>query len=808
MEYRNALNKIFEGNCLLILGSGFSCGCEIAGGEKMPRADELCKLLDAESGENSGGDLGLSAESFIEVRGRSALCSLLKTLFTPIELREAQLTIGSEKWRRVYTTNYDDIIEKAALKGHKKRVESVSLNDNPQDFNDKRNLVVHLNGRLENLTSDTLNDEFKLTKGSYLFDTFKNSKWIDLFKLDLTDTDAVFIVGLSLDYDLDLARLVYSEEDKNKIFIIVWEKEKSWNIKKLQKFGNVLPLGREQFAKDIIDAKASYIPTTFTPLPQFHAFRMVELTESRPVIDDELVRKLFFWGEINDAAIQYSLLDANEKPYFIHRTRIDTVVNLINNGEENILIHSAVGNGKTMFVKGLSVKLAKLGYRIFIFDHETDSVTSEIENICAIADRRTAIVVEDYSRYRNIIKDIVTFRSDTIVIVTDRTAVNDLHSDWLNEVFDRKFHEINLNRLEDEEIAAIISILDSINLWGELAAEKQFKKQEYLERKCKRELRSLLLNIFNTKSVRDHLSSIFKDLKGDTLKTTVLLLLASYSSFRLNLYDLQKVLSDEFVTSSAFQKNSVIKEFLDFSTGECKVTSSLLGEFVLRNFVKPADLFSILKEAFMGFDSNGYKYRNVLKSLSNHSTILSLIGYHSEEVRQMVPLYYDSIKNCRWCKRNPHFWLQYAIAMLDKKDYPEAELYFQNAYSYLRETDDFNKIQIDNHYARYLLENAINNQDGNYWESFKSTHDILTDSKYLKDKKYYPYKVGKLYEPFYRKYKSEMDSVKLLQFKQKSAQLLEMLDKYLKTNPPVRKEVEDARRGLTNIIEDKVELIK
>ena len=119
----------------------------------------------------------------------------------------------------------------------------------------------------------------------------------------------------------------------------------------------------------------------------------------------------------------------------------------------------------------------------------------------------------------------------------------------------------------------------------------------------------------------------------------------------------------------------------------------------------------------------------------------------------MVPLYYDSIKNCRWCKRNPHFWLQYAIAMLDKKDYPEAELYFQNAYSYLRETDDFNKIQIDNHYTCYLLENAINNQDGKYWESFKSTHDILTDSKYLKDKKYYPYKVGKLYEPFYRKYK-------------------------------------------------------
>lgn len=804
MTYQEALYKIFEGNCLLILGSGFSCGCEIARGNQMPRADQLCSILDTHSGEESGGDLGLSAELYIEKKGESSLCALLKEQFTPINLGDDHKTIAGENWRRIYTTNYDDIIEHGARLVKKERIEGVTLSTDPTTINNKKNIVVHLNGHLSNLSPHTLCDEFKLTKASYLMDNFKKSRWMDLFDLDLKDSDAIFIVGLSLDYDLDIARAVFREEDKDKIFIIAWEDEKPWNIKKLSKFGNILGIGRNQFANDIISSKKDYVPPVYTKSVSFTSFKTVELVKDRPNISDETIRGLLLWGQVDTASLQFSITEPDKYHYYIYRERLDSALNLINNGVNNIVVDSSVGNGKTMFIKGLSVRLVQFGYRVFILHRENDHTVQELEAICAIPDKRTVLIIENYSKYKYLIDVIAALRSDTALILTERTAINDIHYDWLTEKFGNEFHQINLNRLTQKEIDSTIELIDYVNLWGELAANKLHKKQRFIEKDCKSELRSLLLKIFDTKPVKDHLSEIFKNIETSNFKkTTILLLMANYASFNIDLYDLSKVINDDVITSTAFQRNHVIREFLDFSTGECKATSSLLAEYILKNFVDPQSLCNTLIEAFKDFDRNTYKYANVLKSLCKHSTLLSLIGHHSEEAKKLIPEYYDKIKNCKWCRNNAHFWLQYAIAMLDQLAYTEALLYFKNAYAYANDDKFFNKMQIDNHFARYLLENAVRNNDEQFWESFNQAHRILTDPRYLKDKKYYPFKVGILYEPFYKKYKKDMDLSKIKQFKEKSDQLLKMLENYEKTASTHRKDVVEAQKGLQAILRDR-----
>lgn len=809
MDYQQALDCIFEGNCTLILGSGFSAGCEIANGDKMPRADKFCALLDSLSEEASGGDLGLAAEQFLDKKGKAALCELLREQFTPVRLDPHHKIIAGQEWRRVYTTNYDDIIEQGGREVKKRRIIGVSMSDHPEDFVNKRNLVVHLNGHIQNLSLDKLDDELKLTKASYLADQFNQSKWIDIFNFDLRDSDAIFIVGMSLDYDLDIARMVFREEDKQKIFIIVWDQEKPWNIKKLQKYGTVLNIGVSKFANDISEAKESHIPISRPKEMKFESIRKYLLIPDRPQVTDETVRRLLLWGQIDEAALQFSILEPENYIYFIYRDRIAPVVEMIENDTRDIVVHSLVGNGKTMFVKGLATILSREGYEVFILHRENKNlIHTELEAICSIRDKRVVLIIEDYTKYKPLVEEVIALRSDLVLILTDRTPANDLNFDWLKERIGDDIKEINLNRLSDNELEGTIRLIDSVNIWGDLVAEAPNRKERFIREECRSELRSVLLKIFNTKPIKDHLKEIFGNLSGNIRKSTILLLMANYSSFRIDLYDLAKAINYEVVTSSGFQRSNVVNEFLDFSTGECKASSALLAEFVLKNFVEPRDLCDTLIEAFKEFDKDRWKYGVVLKSLCRHSTLLSLIGHHSEEARNLIPTYYDNIKNCRWCRKNPHFWLQYAIAMLDQEDYPEASLYFKNAYALSKDDENFNRIQIDNHFARYLLENANKNDDDQYWESFIKAHQILTDPRYLKDKKYYPYKVGVLYQPFYEKYKGRMNPVKLKIFKDNTNQLLEMLEKYIKSveSGAVRKDVAKAKSALEAILRSSMTL--
>lgn len=810
MEFDDAIYEIFKGNCLLILGSGFSCGCETASGVKMPRADKLCDLLDAKSGEESDRDLGFAAEQFIEKLGEAALCEYLRDLFTPVEIGEEHKIIAGEDWRRVYTTNYDDIMEHGARITKHKRVEGVTISSDPKDYKDKSNMVIHLNGQLQNLSPSTLYDEFKLTKGSYLVNAFQESKWLDIFQFDLMDCDAIFIIGLSLEYDLDIARLIFGSGTRDKTFIITWEGEKPSAIKKMQKFGKVQNIGRDAFARQIMEAKATYIPPAVKKEKEFTSFKNVKIHEKRPVVNDDAIRKLLFWGSVDDSAVQFSVFEPENYKYFIYREKIDVAVNLIDNGEKNMVVHGNVGNGKSMFIKGLACKLIAKGYNVYWYNRETDETKKELERICGLHDKRTVIVLENYTLNKELIVAFSALRSDTIFITSERSAANDLHFDWLKSVTGSEFQSINLNRLTPDEEESLIELLDHVNLWGDIAGERGYKKRNFIEKQCKNELRSVLLELFNTKPIKDKLNEMFSRLGKNYLKSAVLLMLANYASFSLNLYDLAKALDDDTVTSSAFERNEFVREFIDFSTWESKATSSIMAEFVLTRLIEPKFLIDTLSETFRKFDLNTYKYGNVLSKLSQHSTILSLIGRHSEEARALIPEYYDGIKNSKWCKYNPHFWLQYAIAMLNRKEYPEACLYFQNAYSYSRDKKSFNTIQIDNHYARYLLENAIENEDDNYWESFQKAHSILTDPLYLKDKKYYPYKVARFYLPFYKKYCQKMNNKQLLDFRNSCDKMLQMLEKYASSieKGMSRRDVEDARIGLQEIITQKITIKK
>lgn len=220
MTLKEGINKIFDGNCMLFLGSGFSLGSINVNRENLGTAGMLSNKLDSLSGGDNDGNLEDAADEFIETLGEYKLVDFLKKEFTVNAYSKEQEIIGKCKWGRIYTTNYDNTMEKI-YQDNGSVLTPVTLSSSLREYRDKSNTVIHLNGSVSDLTSSSLSEEFKLTSSSYLTQSFLNSEWISLFRYDLKDCDAIFFVGYSLAYDLDIKRLMFenpSIKDKNLLY--------------------------------------------------------------------------------------------------------------------------------------------------------------------------------------------------------------------------------------------------------------------------------------------------------------------------------------------------------------------------------------------------------------------------------------------------------------------------------------------------------------------------------------------------------------------------------------------------------------
>ena len=256
MELKEAIRHILDGNAVLFAGSGFSSGAVKDDGNTFSTATPLVhKLLEECGYDDEADDLGLASEIYKEMKGETALVDFIRHEFTAVNITLEQELIGSLPWKRIYTTNYDNVLE-IAYQRNDRRLDSVVLSDRPQDYGDKSNLCVHLNGKVTSLSISKLNDEFKMTNSSYLTTSFLSSPWIKFFQTDLQTASAVFFIGYSMKYDLDIQRLVYANDElKKKTFFILRENESKVTQQLITRFGTPLTLGVKGLSEIIVDIK-------------------------------------------------------------------------------------------------------------------------------------------------------------------------------------------------------------------------------------------------------------------------------------------------------------------------------------------------------------------------------------------------------------------------------------------------------------------------------------------------------------------------------------------------------------------------
>jgi hypothetical protein len=767
LNYKRALIAARNGKAVLFVGAGFSVGAKTLHKDPLPTGGQLAEKLCREAGATITNDLKLATTRFLKKKSPEQLVELLKIVFTVSSVSDVHRGLANIPWKAVYTTNYDNVIERAGADVGKKFT-PLTLSKNPRNQS-AANSVLHINGFVDELDTDALNNSFKLTNTSYLTQQFRHSPWSEVFIRDVQAAHAVFFVGYSL-YDLDIQEILYSDDRlKEKTFFIqrsdLTDEEKEDSD--LSDFGEIFPIGLDSFLNGLNNVDPLAISADELLLTSFSELS-VSNSPISDIRDDDLY-SLLLRGEIKNDILTNRILTNKREDYILERDAEAQVLSGIKNFE-NIIIHGDLANGKTVLTRAICAKLIGEGFRVFQLRDEAYDCFDEIEQIVKHVNK-PIIIFENYTGKLSLVGHAnIKRNSSTKLILTARTIEHDRSEEELyysrSLVSPKSTIEICVNKLSSKDLDKFSALLEMYGLWGEMASMSKKNKIQHLEQKCNSELHGILLGVLNSPQVRDRIKPLFAEMiKSEPM------MMAMVSAFALSIINIGSptvhmiaALSDDSsIFSPLFKNNAAAKQFLNSSHGVVVPKSSVMAEFALKNFPDASllirTLVEICKNARRKADGNRL-YFDIYKDLASFRYAQKMLPEAGR--RESLIAFYEGLRSIDEERRNPHFWLQYAIARLtfpDENNLIHAKQYLDTGLSLAKERQSYWTTDLETQYARYLLEHAINvvedsdNAFAEFCEADALLKAITKKEKYKKE----AYRPVRLYEPFFKKFKSKLD---------------------------------------------------
>lgn len=742
MELEQAIKLALCGDAILFLGSGASVGTTNKCGGKMLIGTELAKKI-----YPGVSDLQQASELFIEennekgLDGQQELIRLLKSEFICRTPLPEHIELAKIDWQRIYTTNYDDIIEKSC-KHIGKSITSVTTSSEINHKICEDSLVcLHINGFIHAVTPDSLQSDFKLTSISYNTDQFTTSQWGAMFRNDLKSFQAVIFIGFSMAYDLDIRRIV-SKISSDKCIFIVYEKESDPNIKTLSNYGKVYPIGLKGFVEKIVSVRKSFSPSHSFKIPLSN-FESVTVRNPLQVPSEAQILHYYINGQRTDE-LYY---EPQERIYYAiaRRSAVDNIIQDIISGVKVIIVHSDLGNGKSELLHQVCRELPSTYQKLILCDNN-QKIDREIETICK-DDKNTVVIIEDYHNFHDALNtfDLFNHNNNVTLILSARTALQRSYQPPCT-VDPALIKAYNLNALNDEEIAQLIRIFRKHGFFPKSA--KDLKR--YICRDCQKKTQAIVLSFFKNKVVSNKFSDVCQKIINPSYKYysfILFLLINKLMSLSLQFYDIIELLNINSIDQS-FYTDSNIEELVNISDNSFRIKSSVLSTWIITNFNCLDDMIDVLinatKKANQGYKANR-QFKNFLKTVISfkHLKFILQPSKHPDK-KSVINKFYSSIKELEYYNNKYYFWLQYAISSLELHEYEASDLHFQAAYYYL--PDEMVPYEINNQYARLqmklMLENNYYYQKETTIESIIKINDLLTFSYTKGDEEFYCYKMA------------------------------------------------------------------
>lgn len=181
MDIKEAVSKIGWGKTVLFTGAGFSLGANSANGPFKTAgqiAKDLYNVCNV-SEDYQDKSINRAAQWFQKKHSDNELISYLQNEFVVSSISDEQRFIGSLNWKRCYTINYDEILEKSYAE-NRRPLHPTTPSMSVKDSNISTS-CLHINGAISRLNKDTIHSEFKLTNESYAVNYVKNTGWWEVY---------------------------------------------------------------------------------------------------------------------------------------------------------------------------------------------------------------------------------------------------------------------------------------------------------------------------------------------------------------------------------------------------------------------------------------------------------------------------------------------------------------------------------------------------------------------------------------------------------------------------------------------------
>lgn len=448
-----SIPAIYVPRTILFLGSGFSKAAQNIRKKNLPVGGELkVELATLAKVDPEPYSLTTIADE-VAARGGLNLYQALYELFTVRQLAEHQKDILSLPWLRIYTTNYDDAVEFAYQQAG---ITPRSYNyDTPKPRRILPGSVVHLHGSIRTTDEDNVLQQLVLNENSYVRQHFENSPWYEEFVRDIRYGDACYFVGYSLsDYHIS-ALLMQNPAFAAKTFFITQPNVDEVFRRRVEPYGRVLPAGAEAFAKHCLTQ------STTAPSVEPHALKTFKFLDPfkdkkslAPPTPQEVLSLVAF-GNFN---YQRCLSTLPEAKYVAPRQKLAQQAVELLSESKCLLVHSRLGNGKTIFLNILAHKLSETGHRCFLFRSNAPPLAEDIEALKGF--EKVVVLFDSYNSAIEMVDYFNDFPEQTRFVVSVRTGVQEVRLHEIQERLPRPLKRLSLNGLDKDDKEDFIDLLN------------------------------------------------------------------------------------------------------------------------------------------------------------------------------------------------------------------------------------------------------------------------------------------------------------------------------------------------------------
>lgn len=743
-DKRYLIRLIGRNEVILFLGAGFSLGAKNQLDENFPTGWKLGKKLWDFLGyegdyDKDDASLPLLYQDFIDTGiKRSEKSDFLNKNLLSGEIPENYDNICKPFWRKIYTINIDDVVQKIYSRNNKKLKELIFPNDEfkERDQSLEYTSIIHLHGKLPCNPEDVVFSTKQYAKAN-----LTEQPLYSQFVYDYATRPTIFI-GTDLNEPI-FERYIEARENKNgygesrpKSFLITPSLssvkkrvlKNSYNVHHIQGTGDdffkwlneinsKLPTKKEllratfpsfldikEFFDENVSKKAIYnfsssfkrVPTEYTIKDKRSAY----LLGANPT-----------WNDIH-SELDIPRTITNEIYNDVHNYCIE---NVENRAQKLICLSGTAGSGKSTIIRRLGLRLSRNGITVFISDSDTLAKPHQLYDVLE-AINETVVLLFDNSalmlhQVNSLLEQFAQLKFPPVILLSIRTnEVNRLNSLIDTDIVD--FVHYRTPNLDDDEIKLLISKLDENNLLSRLKGMSDSQRFREFKNKAKKQLLVAMKEATNGIPFNKIIENEFDEIDPLEAKTLCICIALNtelgFYNTKQDFVGFSKVNHNE---SLYFLNNTLAGTLLNIGDNNDRfmIRHRILADFMIKHCAS----LDILKEAYIRVlsvlapelvNSNTYNRKFILyKSLINHK----ILYYRFRENIELAREVYESLVS--YFEYDAQFWLQYGSLEIEGKggDLNLAENYINQAESLAPNSDYIQNAKCSLYYKLSTSQDSI-----------------------------------------------------------------------------------------------------